>query len=138
MKKSVACIACLNDKVLIAHRNPTGQMASRFEFPGGKVDEGESEEQAIKREMSEEFGIEVSVSEKITTGHFVHNEKESSLEVYLIKVPHDGMTEKYKLTEHTDYKWVSIDDIPVDNFVDSDLSIYPEVKKYLKTNGFCK
>lgn len=133
MKKSVACIALLNDKVLIAHRNPTGQMGSRFEFPGGKVDEGETEEQAIKREMSEEFGIKVSVLEKITTGQFVHNEKESSLEVYLIKVPHDGMTEKYKLTEHTDYKWVDIDDIPKDNFVDSDLSIYPKVKEYLKT-----
>lgn len=132
MNKSVACIAFEKGKVLIAHRNPTGQMGSRFEFPGGKVDEGESEEQAIKREMSEEFGIEVSVLNKITTGHFIHNEKESLLEVYLIKVPHDGMTEKYKLTEHTDYKWVNIDDIPKENFVDSDLSVYPEVKQFLK------
>ncbi|MBQ0002612.1 MAG: NUDIX domain-containing protein [Treponema sp.] len=133
MKKSVACIAYHNQKVLIAHRNPVGQMGSRFEFPGGKVDDGESEEQAIKREMSEEFGIDVSIIEKITTGYFSHNGKESSLEVYLIKVSHDGMTEKYRLTEHTDYRWVDIDDIPKDNFVDSDLSIYPEVKKYLKT-----
>lgn len=135
MKKSVACIAYHNKKVLIAHRNPTGQMGSRFEFPGGKVDEGESEQQAIKREMSEEFGIEVTVLEKITTGYFVHNDKKSSLEVYLIKVPHDGMTEKYTLSEHTDYNWVSIDDIPKDNFVDSDLAVYEEVKKYLSNIG---
>lgn len=131
MKKSIACIAYENDKVLIAHRNPVGQMGNRWEFPGGKVDGDESEEEAIIREMTEEFGITVQVLSKITTGSFVHNGKESLLEVYQIKVPHDGIETKYVLTEHSEYKWVNINDIPKDNFVDSDLSIYPEVVKYL-------
>ena len=59
MKKSIACIICNKGKVLIAHRNPTGQMGSRWEFPGGKVDDGETEQEAIRREMREEFDVDV-------------------------------------------------------------------------------
>lgn len=132
MKRSIACIAYENGKVLIAHRNPTGQMGNRWEFPGGKVENGESDEISIIREMSEEFGINVQVISKITTGSFMHNGVESLLEVYLIKVPHDGSCTKYVLTEHSEYKWVNINDIPKDNFVDSDLSIYPEVVKFIE------
>lgn len=131
MKRSIACIAYENGKVLIAHRNPTGEMGNRWEFPGGKVENGESDEISIIREMSEEFGINVQVISKITTGSFMHNGAESLLEVYLIKVPHDGLSTTYALTEHSEYKWVNINDIPKDNFVDSDLSIYPEVVKFI-------
>ena len=132
MKKSVACIAFENRKVLIAHRNPVGQMGNRWEFPGGKIDENETDEQAIIREMNEEFGISVKVLEKIATGRFFHNDKQFELEVYLIKVPHDGAEKKYKLTEHSEYKWVDINLIPEDNFVESDLSVYPKVKEYIE------
>ena len=132
MKKSVACIAFENGKILIAHRNPTGQMGNRWEFPGGKVEEGESPELTIAREMSEEFGIKVAVLQKITEGTFVHNDKQVLLEVYLIKVPHDGTKEKYVLTEHSEYKWVSYDKIPKENFVDSDLKVYPQICKFLQ------
>ena len=58
MNESVACIAYKNGKVLIAHRNNVGAMGNRWEFPGGKVEEGESFEDAIKREMKEEFCVD--------------------------------------------------------------------------------
>ena len=131
MKKSIACIICNKGKVLIAHRNPTGQMGSRWEFPGGKVDDGETEQEAIRREMREEFDVDVTVHEKITEGKFCHNGKDFALEAYRVSVSHDGIEKKYKLTEHTEYKWVDINEILSENFVDSDLMIYPDVKKYL-------
>ena len=40
MKTSIACIAFDGEKILVAHRNPTGQMGGRWEFPGGKVEPG--------------------------------------------------------------------------------------------------
>lgn len=131
-KISIACIAICKGKILIAHRNPTGQMGARWEFPGGKVEDGEDEKESIVREMKEEFGINVKVMEKITENSFVHNDKEVSLRAYRIKVPRRGLVRKYVLTEHTEYKWVDINDIPKDNFVDSDLKIYPDVKKYVE------
>ena len=132
MKKSIACIAYKDKKILIAHRNNSGQMANRWEFPGGKVDEGETEIEAILREMKEEFDVDVQVKEKIATSCFVHNEKKSLLEVYLVELSHDGIDKKYSLTEHSEYKWVDYKEIPVDNFVDSDLRVYPEVISFLE------
>lgn len=132
MKKSIACIAYKDKKILIAHRNNSGQMANRWEFPGGKVDEGETEIEAIHREMKEEFDVDVQVKEKIATSCFVHNEKKSLLEVYLVELSHDGINKKYSLTEHSEYKWVDYKEIPVDNFVDSDLRVYPEVISFLE------
>lgn len=131
MKISIACIAYRNGKILIAHRVNVGQMGGRWEFPGGKVDEGETDEIALVREMQEEFSITVKVIEPVTEAVFTHNGSERALHAYLIEVPHDGLEKPYVLTEHTEYKWVSIDEIPQDNFVDSDLLIYPEVKAFL-------
>ena len=131
MKTSIACIAFNDKKVLIAHRNPTGQMGGRWEFPGGKVEEGESEEEAVVREFEEEFGVKVSVEKMIAETTFKHNGAERLLHAYLIDVPHDGMAEKYVLSEHTEYRWAEIAEIPTLNFVDSDLLIYSQVAKYL-------
>lgn len=132
MKVSIACIAYENGKVLIAHRNNTGDMGGRWEFPGGKVDGGESDQESIVREMQEEFGMKVQVLDFITETSFYHRDKESLLHAYLIKVPHCGIENPYVLTEHSEYKWTGIDEIPVDNFVDSDLKIYPAVKEFIK------
>ena len=56
-KKSIACIAFNEKNVFIAHRNHVGQMGGRWEFPGGKVEDGETDEQSIIREFEEEFGV---------------------------------------------------------------------------------
>lgn len=129
-KISIACIALYNGKVLVAHRNPVGQMGGRWEFPGGKVEEGESEEKAVVREFKEEFGVKVKVGELIAENFFEHNGNRRTLHAYRIFVPHKGLFFKYKLTEHSEYKWVSFDEIPDLEFVDSDLLIYEDIKKY--------
>ena len=135
---SIESIAVIDKKILIAHRNPVGQMGSRWEFPGGKAEEGESNENALIREFEEEFGVTVKVQDLITQNEFEHNGKKFTLNAYLISVPHDGVKTKYVLTEHTEYKWASmeeIESIPKENFVDSDLKIIPDVKKYLIEKG---
>jgi len=129
-KTSIACIALSGSKVLIAHRNPVGQMGGKWEFPGGKVEGDESDEVAIRREMKEEFGINVKPLNKITESAFEHNGVTVSLHVYEMKVPHKGLFFKYRLTEHTEYKWVSFDEIPALDFVDSDMAVYEKVKEY--------
>ncbi len=131
MKISIACIAFDGKNILIAHRNPTGQMGGRWEFPGGKVEAGESEEDAVRREFNEEFGINVNVGEKIAETFFMHNNEQVALHAYEITVPHDGIEKKYVLSEHTEYKWVSPAEIPTLSFVDSDMLIYPDVVRWI-------
>ncbi len=132
MSSSIACIIYNDKKILIAHRNPTGDMGNRWEFPGGKIDEGENAEQAIIREMMEEFSVKATVHEKITETTFVHKNKECSLEAYLVSLEHDGMKTPYVLTEHTEYKWVDPQEIRNLSFVDSDLKLYPDVLEFLR------
>ena len=130
MSRSIACIDYRNGKIFIAKRQMVGDMGGRWEFPGGKIEEGEELETAVIREMQEEFGVTVTVGRKITTGTFTHRNKPCSLEVLEVHFPHDGLTERFTLTEHTDYKWAAIDEIPGLNFVDSDLAVYDAVKKW--------
>lgn len=132
-KKSIACIIYddIKRKIFIAKRNPGGDMGDRWEFPGGKVENNEDEVTAIKREMMEEFSVESEVFGKIAEAKFEHNNAEVLLEAYKVTFAHDGSDKKFILTEHTDYKWVDIDEIPKLTFVDSDLKIYPAVVDYI-------
>lgn len=130
MSRSIACIDYRDGKIFIAKRQMTGDMGGRWEFPGGKIEEGEDLETAVVREMQEEFGVTVSVGKKITSGSFTHRNKPCTLDVLEIHFPHDGMEQRFALTEHTDYKWADINEIPSLNFVDSDLSVYDAVKNW--------
>lgn len=139
MKISVACVILgksepTQNKILIAHRVQKGDMGGRWEFPGGKVDGGENEKEAIAREMLEEFGESVLVGEKIGESQFEHGGDVCALKAYEVFFSNDGLEKPFALTEHTEVKWVGVDQIPVDNFVDSDLKILPLVKKYIEKN----
>lgn len=130
MSRSIACIDYRDGKIFIAKRQMVGDMGGRWEFPGGKIEDGEDLQTAVVREMQEEFGVTVTVGRKITSGTFSHKGKPCTLDVLEVTFPHDGIEKKFELTEHTDYQWADIDSIPQLNFVDSDLSIYNDVKKW--------
>lgn len=130
MSCSIACIDYRDGKIFIAKRQMVGDMGGRWEFPGGKIDANEDCKAAIIREMQEEFGIDVEVGNHITDSTFEHKGKLCYLSAYEVKFPHDGIEKPFTLTEHTDYKWVDINEIPKLNFVDSDLKIYPVVKEW--------
>lgn len=129
---SIACIAVNGGKVLIARRNPTGQMGGRWEFPGGKLEAGERDEDAVIREFREEFGVDVRVGEKIAETSFVHDGKCIALHAYRIFVPHDGSVIPYRLTEHSEYRWTAISELEQIPFVDSDMKLYPAVRQYVE------
>lgn len=139
MKKSVACLVLgktlqTKNKILIAHRIQKGQMGGRWEFPGGKVDEGENDKEAIAREMLEEFGENVLIGEEIGGAEFENNGDTRALTAYEVFFVNDGIEKPFSLTEHTETKWVDFEKLPVDNFVDSDLKLLPMVKKYIEKN----
>ena len=136
MSRSIACIDYRDGKIFIAKRQNKGDMGNRWEFPGGKIDGDEDFVQAIKREMKEEFGVDVTVGKHICSGTFIHKCKntECTLDAFEVHFSEDGIDKPFTLTEHTDYKWVDINEIPSLNFVDSDLSIYDKVKEWCLEN----
>ncbi len=131
MSRSIACIDYRNGKLLIAKRKSGGDMGERWEFPGGKIEEGEDFAQAINREMLEEFGCRVKIFEQLAKANFVHNGKNCTVNAFRVEFENDGTEKPFVLTEHTQTQWVSPDQILSRHFVDSDLSLFPQIKQSL-------
>lgn len=128
MSRSIACIDYRNGKVFLAKRQDVGDMGGRWEFPGGKIDEGEDFVTAIRREMSEEFGVKVEVFDRLCQVTFEHKGKLCYVDAFKVRLEEDGLSRRFTLTEHTDYMWEDFSNIPSLNFVDSDMKIYEKLK----------
>ena len=131
MSRSVACIDYRQGKILIAKRIARGEMGDRWEFPGGKIEEGESDTVAIKREMKEEFGCDCQIFEQLAHGSFIHNGKDCTVTAYRVELSNDGIQSPFVLTEHTQTQWVEPAKINELSFVDSDFNIFSQIKKSL-------
>ena len=99
----VAAVIQTNTKYLIAQRNRNKHFAFHWEFPGGKVDNGETFEIALQREIKEELSIDIKILKKISSQK--HKDDKINVNVHYFLCEHsDG---KINLFEHEDLKWVT-------------------------------
>jgi 8-oxo-dGTP diphosphatase len=127
MKQSIAGIVRSGEKFLIGRRLPTGAMGNRWEFPGGKVDAGETPEEALVREFREEMDIAVSVGEFIASTQFTNSGGPVELRAYSVSIPENP---HIVLSEHSEIDWATLDEIERLEFVDSDRLLIPSIKKW--------
>ncbi len=116
MKYSVAGVAERNGKFFIALRNPGTSIGERWEFPGGKMEEGEGHEQALIREYREELGTDITVGSFLCEGDFSNGVSEYHLVAYNIKLKDDNLA----LTEHQKVMWASLEQMENLDFPFSD------------------
>lgn len=117
--RSVAGIAVKDGKFFIARRNQGGDLGEKWEFPGGKVEEGESDEQALVREYGEEFGVVIETGPFLGSASFVHRGQERSLCAYRVSFP----AERVSLREHSQWRWAGREEIAALDFAPSDLRL---------------
>ena len=99
----VAAVIQKNTKYLIAQRNRNKHFAFHWEFPGGKVDNGETFEIALQREIKEELSIDIKILKKVSSQK--HKDDKINVNVHYFLCEHsDG---KINLFEHEDLKWVN-------------------------------
>ncbi|MDR2663610.1 MAG: NUDIX domain-containing protein [Treponema sp.] len=120
-RTSVAGIALEEQKVFIARRLPGGAMGGRWEFPGGKVREGESETAALIREFEEEFALPVEPLFALGEASFVHKDTRFTLRAYRIKF----LSAEYVLSVHSEVRWAFPAELEGLDFVDSDRLLFP-------------
>jgi 8-oxo-dGTP diphosphatase len=84
---TAAIIEC-DGKILAARRKSGGHMAGRWEFPGGKVEPGETEEACLLRELQEELGIEAVVRSFFGESIYDYGERTIRLRAYLVHTDH--------------------------------------------------
>jgi 8-oxo-dGTP diphosphatase len=126
-KRSVAGLAIKDGKIFIAQRVPGGSLGECWEFPGGKVEGNESDEEALIREYQEEFNISIRVGRHIGNAEFKHKNILRKLNAYEVFF----QSEEFTLCEHTDWRWATIDEVEQCNLADSDRKLLPAIRNYL-------
>jgi 8-oxo-dGTP diphosphatase len=130
MNTSVAGIAIREGRLFVARRVAGGAMSEKWEFPGGKCEEGENCEQALAREFLEEFGVKVSVGEQLSEAEFENKGQKRQLKAFRI----DFLSSGFELREHSDWRWASFDEISEMDFTPSDLKLLDGIKRRLEAD----
>lgn len=121
----VAALIWNGEKFMICQRPVNKKRGLLWEFVGGKVEKGESKEQALIRECKEELDIEIAAdSEFISTKH-TYPDITINLTVFNARI----VSGRPILLEHNDLKWITKNGIPNYNFCPADEVILEKIKK---------
>jgi len=112
-----AALIVRGGEVLIGQRRPDQPMASQWEFPGGKIESGESPEQALARELEEELGIHAVIGPRVT--HIRHNYRHGGAVDLVFFAVHEFSGEIRNRIYH-EVRWVRFEDLPSYEFLAAD------------------
>ena len=114
----VAAIIRKGDKIFATQRG-YGEWKDWWEFPGGKMESGETPEEALKREIREELSTEISVDELLCTVEYDYPQFHITLHCYLCSL----LTEALHLNEHEAARWLSKDELDSVEWLPADLEV---------------
>ena len=116
----VAGVIYYKDKILIAERRRDKALGGFWEFPGGKIESGETCEQALSREIKEEFDIEIQVGKRLM--EYTYSYPDFDLKMYVCQAAWNGIG-KIKICDHEQYSFVDVDDMTKYKFSAADIAI---------------
>lgn len=119
MIRVVAAIICKSGRYLIARRPPKSVFEGLWEFPGGKVEPDESDQDALIRELGEELGILITVKDLFMSIDHDYPDFSIQLKVYLAEIA----AGKVVPSEGQEYAWADADEIEGLTFVEADQPI---------------
>ena len=115
-----------HQKVLCAQRSTKMNLPLKWEFPGGKVEEGEDLEGCLKREIKEELGVEIEISERLPSNVHIYSDKNL---INLIPFRCSLQTFEIDLKEHLKIEWALVLDLPQFDWAEADI---PIVQHYIQ------
>ncbi len=127
-EKSIIVTAAVieNDgKILIGKRKGGIDVEGKWEFPGGKVESGETPEECLKRELFEEFGIETRIGELLCTSSYTY----SHGTVILLTYRAYHVSGEFNPTDHDDIRWVAPHELDSFEFAPADIPILKRIKE---------
>ena len=120
----VAAIIHKDDKIFATQRG-YGEWQDWWEFPGGKMESGETPEEALVREIREELSAEISVDEFLCTVEYDYPAFHLTMHCYLCSL----VTEALHLNEHEAAKWLGRDELETVKWLPADVKVVETIKQ---------
>lgn len=128
-ENSIIDVTCalifLGNKILVTQRSEKMKLPLKWEFPGGKLEENESEADCIKREILEEINIEIEVVKQLSNSVYDYG----SFKINLIPFIANYVSGEIILSEHKDYKLLDKSELLNLDWAEADLPIVEEILK---------
>jgi 8-oxo-dGTP diphosphatase len=116
-KQVVAALILRGDEILCCQRTEHQALPLKWEFPGGKIEAGETPSQALRRELEEELGIVAKIGREVTQIlHTYQNGNSVKLHFYVV----DGYDNELQNRIFRDVRWAKRSELPAFDFLDAD------------------
>ena len=125
----VAAIIRKGDKIFATQRG-YGDFKDWWEFPGGKMEAGETPEEALKREICEELSTEINVDEFLCTVEYDYQAFHLIMHCYLCSL----LTEALHLNEHEAARWLSTDELDSVKWLPADLEVVDKIRAVISAS----
>lgn len=111
----VAAVALRDDRVMICQRRPGAHNALKWEFPGGKIEPGESPEAALKREMREELDVECEVGRVCDAVYYRYPDRDVLVLFFMCRIEGEP-----RRVDCNDIRWVAFEALKGLDFAGAD------------------
>lgn len=126
-KVIVAAVIITDGHVLACERSAPAEVAGRWEFPGGKVESGETDQQALVRECAEELGVRVEVGDRVGPDVPLAHGR-AVLRVFAVRLLAGDVP---RALEHTSMRWLAVDELDSVPWLPADKPIVAELPALL-------
>jgi 8-oxo-dGTP diphosphatase len=123
MKQVTAGIIIDRGKVFIARRGPNSTLPGSWEFPGGKIETGETPEECLERELREEFHVEVQVGALYCESTYHYDHGAIKLLCYLTC----HVSGEFIPTVHDEFTWAAFDELRDYDFAPADVPVVEKI-----------
>ncbi|HCQ55983.1 MAG TPA: 8-oxo-dGTP diphosphatase MutT [Clostridiales bacterium] len=124
--KVVAAIMIENNKIFATQRG-YGDFKDGWEFPGGKIEKGETSEEALIREIKEELDTTINVNKKIDTVEYDYPNFHLSMDCFICNILEGDLV----LKEHEASKWLSKDELYSVDWLPADKKMIEKIEDYM-------
>ena len=122
----VAAIIIHENKIFATQRG-YGEFKDGWEFPGGKIEPGETPQEALVREIKEELDIEIEVKDFLETVEYDYPEFHLSMDCFFCSIRSGELV----LKEHEAAKWLTVETLDSVDWLPADQGLVEEIRKYL-------
>jgi 8-oxo-dGTP diphosphatase len=120
----VAAVMQKDDEIFITRR-AYGEFLDMWEFPGGKIEQGKSREDALMREIKEELELNIKVGDFLTTVEYDYPNFHLTMNCFMCEI----LSGELNLNVHNDSKWIKLDELYDPKWIPADILVVDAIKQ---------